>query len=411
MRIRAGVPETGGIRRGLMKEAIPVLMYHSIAPQISGWAFSYLSIDPEVFEDHISTLAASGYVGISLGELYDYVSGKGRLPPRAVVMTFDDGYLDNWVFAFPILKRHGFKATVFVSTDFIDRRSWVRPTLDDVWQGRARRGELVWRGFLAEDEMRRLQASELIDIQAHCKSHTWYFVSDRIVDFHHPGDTYPWLAWNARPDRKYLYLEEDQSDFVPFGSPVYDHHKAVVACRYFPDPKIEKDLVEHVRSQGGASFFDRPGWKDELNRLADEIAAHGLKARTETDQEYMTRLTEEITLSKVELEKMLGRELEFLCWPGGSYNEVATKVAREAGFRAMTLSSRDRGPHRNIPGEDPAWIRRTAATPWWAYRGRRVCTVDGAFLKHIIEDYKGYAFAGLRLKWLKASKLLASLFS
>jgi peptidoglycan/xylan/chitin deacetylase (PgdA/CDA1 family) len=391
-----------------MAEAVPVLMYHSIAPEIEGWAYSYLSIDPVVFEGHLAALKRSGFAAVSLGEFFDYVNARRRLPPRAVVLTFDDGYLDNWVFAFPILRKHGFRGTVFVSTDFIDRRPGVRPNLDDVWQDRSTQADLEWCGFLNADEMKHMIVSDVMDIQGHCKTHTWYFTAPDIIDFHHPGDGYPWLAWNARPERKPLYLEEDQSGFVGLGSPVYGHARAVIARRYFPDPKIEEALAEYVERRGGVGFFDQPGWRDELGRVAAGLSGETGRARYESPEEQNTRLREEIVLSKQEIEAITGRSVDFLCWPGGAYNDRAVEMAREAGYSAWTLSSRDPDPRRNQPGEDPRWIRRTAVVPWWSYRGRRVCGVDGDLLVGILKAYKGFAFAGMRVKWLKARRLLGS---
>jgi peptidoglycan/xylan/chitin deacetylase (PgdA/CDA1 family) len=375
---------------------------------MTDWAYSYLSIHPDVFEDHLLTLKASGYAGVSLPELFDYVAGKGRLPPRAVVLTFDDGYLDNWVFAFPILRKHGFKGTVFISTDFIDRTAGTRPNLDDVWQGRTGRDDLEWRGFLSGEELRRMLITEFMDVQGHCKTHTWYFTSPEIVDFHHPGDTYPWLAWNARPERKPLYLKEDQTDFVKMGSPVYAHAKAVVARRYFPDPSIEQILVDHVAQNGGPRLFESPGWRDGLRAVAAGLPRSGLQDRYESDEELATRLRDEILLTKQEIEGVTGRSVDFLCWPGGAYDERALEVARKAGYVAWTLGSRDPRRKKNVPGEDPTWIRRTAVVPWWSYKGRKVCTVDGVFLIRMLEAYKGVAFSGFKLKWLKVDRLLRS---
>ena len=391
-----------------MAEAVPVLMYHSIAPEIEGWAYSYLSIKPVVFEGHLAALKRAGFTAVSLGELLEYVSAKRRLPPRAVVLTFDDGYLDNWVFAFPILRKHGFRGTVFVSTDFIDRRPGVRPNLDDVWQGRSTQADLEWRGFLNADEMKHMILSDVMDIQGHCKTHTWYFTSPEIVDFHHPGDGYPWLAWNARPERKPLYLEEDQSGFVDLGSPVYSHAKAVVARRYFPDPGREEALGEYVGRRGGIEFFTRTGWREELGQVAAGLMGESAGARYESPEERMTRLREEIVLSKQEIEALTGRSVDFLCWPGGAYDHPSIEVAREAGYAAWTLSSRESDPRRNRPGEDPQWIRRTPVVPWWTYKGRWVCDLDGEFLVRILEAYKGFSFAGMRLEWLKVRRLLRS---
>jgi len=389
-------------------EAIPVLMYHSVAPQIPSWVFKHLSIDPEIFEDHIATLAASGYNSIFLSDLFAYVSGARNLPAQSVALNFDDGYLDNWVFAFPILKKYGFKATIFLSTDFIDRRDLVHQTLDDVWSGRCDRAGLTPGGFLGLREAKAMLASGLIDIQAHCKTHTWYFTGQTVVDFHHPGDAYPWLAWNARPERKHLYIEEDQTELVPLGSPVYQHDKSLLARRYFPDPRVEEALAGHVAANGGAAFFARPDWQQALLAVAREVSEGTLDDRYETEAERKARSREEITSSKHELTRLLDKPIDFLCWPGGAYDEAAVGVAKEAGYLAWTLASRLACSRRNLPGEDPTWIRRLAAAPWWYYRGQRRCAVDGRFLRLMIEDYKGFAFSRFRLRRHKLGELLRS---
>jgi hypothetical protein len=197
---------------------------------------------------------------------------------------------------------------------------------------------------------------------------------------------------------------------VRLGTPVYRNEEATIARRYFPDPRVDQALGDYVESHGGARFFDRPGWRHELGEVSGGILAGTLSDRYETDDERMSRLREEIVLSKQEVERLKGGSVDFLCWPAGAYDRTATDMAREAGYLAWTLSSRDRTPRKNMPGEDPTWIRRTAATPGWSYRGRKICDVDGEFLKRIIEAYKGFAFAGVRLKWLKLGRLIRSYF-
>lgn len=394
-----------------MHEPVAVLMYHSVAPAGAPWDFDFLSLPPDVFEDQIAGLERRGYTGITLSELHAYVSGTGRIPPKSVVITFDDGYLDNWVFAFPILRKYGFRATVFISTDFIDRSDTIRPTTADITDGRVRPEDLEWRGFLSPAEMQRMLNSDLIEIQGHCKTHTWYFTSDKIEDFHHPGDRRPWLAWNARPDRKPLYPARDQSEFVPWGSPVYEHRGALVARRYFPDPRVEADLREAVIGLGGRDFFRDPEWRKILHERAAAIAAGGLNDRLETDAERHTRLREEIILSKQELADVIGRPVEFLAWPGGGYDETCVEMAREAGYRAWTMAGAAKSGRRNVPGENPEWIRRLAVPPRWYSRGRKICHVDGEFLERLIGEFRGGAFAGFRLRWYKMEKYIESLFS
>ena len=390
-----------------MAEAIPVLMYHSVSPKNRSWVSRHLSLDPVIFEDHLRTLVDAGYTTICLSELYDYVAGRRHLPAKSIALTFDDGYLDNWVYVHPMLRKYGFRATVFVSTDFIDRRGHVRPTLEDVWSRRCVREALPSGGFLSAPEMRAMIESETVDVQAHCKTHTWHFTTKEIIDFHHPGDFYPWLAWNARPERKSLYMEEDQSEFVPFGSPVYTHDHSLVAHRYFPDTEIASHLVKWVASNGGREFFTRPQWRDLLGGEAERIGP-GAGGRHEGDCERFARLREEIADSKRDLEQVIGKRVDFLCWPGGSCDVDSIAIAREAGYKAWTLAGPGPVNKANLPGEDPAWIRRVPAIPWWDYRGHRVSAVDGKFVRLIIEKYRGAPGAALKLKAYKANRLLRS---
>jgi peptidoglycan/xylan/chitin deacetylase (PgdA/CDA1 family) len=392
-----------------MNEPVAVLMYHSVAPVMDDWVFKYLSIDPSLFDDHVATLKRKGYVPVSLQDLYDYVSGRTRLPPKAMVITFDDGYLDNWVFAFPILRKYGFKGTVFIPTDFIDRRDITRLNLQDVWQGKCSYGDLHYRGFLSVPEMKRMLVSEAMDIQGHCKTHTWYFASDRIVDFHHPGDGYPWLAWNARPDRKPHYMEEDQDSFVNLGTPVYDHGESLVVRKYFPDPRVESELCGFVESMGGRSFFQEPGWREIL---FDKAASARREAggSHETEAERVSRLRSEIWLPREEMSNLLDRPVDYLCWPGGAYDDTCLDIARDSGYSSWMLRSRDRHMRKNVPGEDPSWTRRMDVSPAWYRHGREICALDGDFLEHLIARYKGFFMAGLRLKWYQAEKLVGSYF-
>lgn len=383
-------------------------MYHSVAPQIAGWAFNFLSFEPACFEDHISALARAGYRSVLLDEVHDHVSGRRALPAKSVALTFDDGYLDNWVFAVPVLKKYGFKATVFVSTDFIDPRDVERPTADDVAAGSAKAEDLAYRGFLAVGEMKRMLASGLIDIQGHCKTHTWYFTGPRIVDFHHPGDSYPWLAWNLRPERKYIYLEEDQAEYTPWGSPIYEFQPAVRARRYFPGRDAQQVAVGVVEAGGGRRFFERPDWRSELMAAALRAAPEAGGGREETAAERRDRLGQEVVASRAELGRLLGKTIDYLCWPNGAYDETAVGLAEGAGYTAWTLASRAVTTQKNRPGEDPRWIRRMAAAPWWMFRGRRTGVVDGDFMKYLIEDYRGVALSSFRLRWYKLGKLLSS---
>ncbi len=104
------------------KNGIPVLMYHSIGGKNIK---KEIVLDKEIFELQIKTLFDKGYKTIMPGDLF--CSQKNE---KNIMITFDDGYKDNIDIAFPILKKYGFKATVFVATSSIG--SPGKMTIDDL---------------------------------------------------------------------------------------------------------------------------------------------------------------------------------------------------------------------------------------------------------------------------------------
>jgi peptidoglycan/xylan/chitin deacetylase (PgdA/CDA1 family) len=106
--------------------SIPILMYHSIAPDVDDKLGPYYRTvtSPRVFARQIDLLRASGHAAIKLSEAIDLLRGassESMLKQPSVVITFDDGFRDFYTDAFPILERAGFTATVFLPTDFIGR--------------------------------------------------------------------------------------------------------------------------------------------------------------------------------------------------------------------------------------------------------------------------------------------------
>jgi peptidoglycan/xylan/chitin deacetylase (PgdA/CDA1 family) len=79
-----------------------------------------LSVTPDLFAAHLDAMQAAGYTTISLYDLLDHLVQGTPLPDKPVIITFDDGYRDNYKNAFPRLRERGMQATFFVVTDFID---------------------------------------------------------------------------------------------------------------------------------------------------------------------------------------------------------------------------------------------------------------------------------------------------
>lgn len=97
-------------------QKIVVLNYHKIDETPIA-----LSVAPGDFERQMAYLKVQGYVSITPDQLADHLENKATLPERALLITFDDGYADNYVHAYPILKKYGFTATIFVVTDYLSR--------------------------------------------------------------------------------------------------------------------------------------------------------------------------------------------------------------------------------------------------------------------------------------------------
>jgi peptidoglycan/xylan/chitin deacetylase (PgdA/CDA1 family) len=342
------------------ESVVPSLMFHSVGLNDSDWMWSHLSEPVESFEATLRLFKARRCTTVLWGEVYEHVAGRRRLAARSVMPTFDDGYLDNWVLVWPLLKRYGMRATVFVSADFIEPDGPPRPTLDDVWAGKLRREDLQVAGFLRPSELERMSRSGVIDIQSHASTHTWLFTDGKLEDVYEPSkySRYPWMAWNARPERKPFYLTEDQSGFVPAGEPIFTHRKALIARQFTP----AREAVETFKQEW---IRERAAWQGapndiELRRRVLERA--GLTAKWpgsfETDDERRARVAGELGRSRKVLSRITGRNVDFLCWPGGAYDDVAMQAARDCGYKAFTLGSTDQSTKRNRPGENAETLKR-----------------------------------------------------
>nr|ART35838.1 B268 [uncultured bacterium]ART36428.1 C415 [uncultured bacterium]ART37313.1 E178 [uncultured bacterium]ART39345.1 H410 [uncultured bacterium]ART39661.1 J234 [uncultured bacterium] len=94
-------------------QGIPVLMYHHVSPNPG-----LVTISPATFHAQIAWLAKHNYRSISTDDLAAFLTGK-PLPEKSVMITFDDGYLDNYLYAHPILQAFGFKAVLFIITGWL----------------------------------------------------------------------------------------------------------------------------------------------------------------------------------------------------------------------------------------------------------------------------------------------------
>lgn len=138
---------------------VPVLNYHAVNDDIS----SDLVIRTDQFKAQMDYLDAHGYHTITLKQLDDYLTKGESLPDKPVLLTFDDGYVDNYYNVLPVLKAHHMHATLFMIGDAIGEG------------GR----------FVTADQLREMDANGF-DVQAHTYTHkkeTQFGKATLIQDF------------------------------------------------------------------------------------------------------------------------------------------------------------------------------------------------------------------------------------
>ena len=291
-----------------------ILMYHRVfEPEIDLWD---LSVSPAHFAEQMAVLRDQ-YQVLSLSDFAKHRSA-GTLPKRSVVVTFDDGYLDNLVFAKPILEEYEIPATVFITTGMIgqDREYW--------WD------ELERLILLTPTESQRVQLS--IEGKRYC----WDLPDEPMVD----------VDWVSAPMQVYLEMH--------------------ALIKLLPAEEIEASLAS-LRSQLAVGLSSRPYYRpmnqEELGQLVKgglvELGAHtvthpSLNAHLEAVQRT------EMNQSKQWLESLLQQPVQSFAYPYGDMDQTTARVARELGFEvACTVQQ---GPV--LKTTDAFWLNRYGVENW-----------------------------------------------
>jgi peptidoglycan/xylan/chitin deacetylase (PgdA/CDA1 family) len=142
-RVLAGPPTARIVR-------VPILMYHYIRvnPNPRDRFGADLSVRPDMFAQQMKLLAADGFHTMTIDDLAAIILNGAPLPSNPIILTFDDGYEDFYTAAFPVLKKYGLGATSFVIT-----------------------GKVGWGGYLTWDQMRKMQATGLVQFESHTVHH------------------------------------------------------------------------------------------------------------------------------------------------------------------------------------------------------------------------------------------------
>lgn len=133
---------------------LPILMYHKVSQTQN----DKLTISTDRLDNQLACLRRLGYQSISFSDLKEFEQSGAPLPEKPVILTFDDGYLSVYEWARPLLRKHGFSATVFLPTKYIGG-------FND-WDGGTER-------LMSEEQIRTLARSG-IEIGLHSHRHETY---------------------------------------------------------------------------------------------------------------------------------------------------------------------------------------------------------------------------------------------
>ena len=317
-----------------------VLMYHGVSFYPENYPWPQLVCHTELFERFLGMLNKAGFECLNLDDFYAYKSGQKRLKKKSCVLTFDDGFLDNWVFAAPLLKKHAWQGTVFVSQDFIQKDNAVRTRFDEVNYFSEKGKQLEHLNYCSEKELQLLDEEGILKVEAHAKSHSFLFSSNQIIGYYKQTEIDPFLEWNQNEIQKPYWMTSSARQ-VPIGAPVFEHLPSCANERcYKPDESANIQIAQYIQSihkEENESF--NPA---RVQQILEENPG-----KYETDEERHDRFEKELKGVKDWLEQLLNREIHYLAWPHGGISKLGIKKA----LKYYRLFQRAGGDIRNRPSD------------------------------------------------------------
>ncbi len=289
-----------------------VVYYHRILP------FKGYDIDLSTFEWQLSFF--SKHFEIVGADTLQRMKEGEKLSKTSVLITFDDGFFDNYVYAYPLLKKYSAKALLFVPTSKITSGK-KRKTLEDYWKSRIEFNKLDkpekkenalysslggnLKEFLHWEEIEEMVASGVFELGSHGHIHSKVFSSENVIDFYEGNNVHWSFAYANNKDLRR-------------GVPVFEM-KSSLACRRF-EPNDEFKLY-------CMDIYSRYNNTKEALEKVNEY-----KNRGKYEDDFQLRMESELKTSKELIKKNLGIDTKFLSWPWGEYCNNGVQIAKKLGF-------------------------------------------------------------------------------
>ncbi len=275
-------------------------MYHSIGEEsMDAWS---LRVRPKHFEEHMEVIRKMAQP-LSLTELYQSVEA-GKVPDRAIAITFDDGYFNNLQLGKPILEKNEVPATVFVASDFVEKG--ISYWWDDLEYA------LMRPGFLPDQLTLKLNGNE----------HHWElngaaeFSEEEAKKENLPR---PWFAEEGTRAHFHFSVWATLNEYLPHEQ--LELMKQVLEWSEIKMPELREAY--------------RPMTPNELHKLEDgnlvSVGAHTAH-HPMLDKQTAEIQRQEIVQGKQYLEDLLNHPVKNFAYPFGLYNDDTEGILKEADF-------------------------------------------------------------------------------
>ena len=291
------------------KSAVPIFLYHQVNPISS-------NVSPKTFEEHLKIIKKYNMETITISEYYN-----NKINKNSILLTFDDGYYDNFKYVFPLLKKYDMKATIFLNTLYIMDKRENEPEIKDnntvnleAMKKYIENGKATINQYMSWEEIKEMYDSGLIDFQAHSHKHMAIFKDIKIEGItKRDGMEAPEL---------YLYgeLEDNFPVFAKRGE--YSGKAKIIKREFF---KTFKNFYEE-------NIENKITDKNEILKKCQEFIDKNTEYFSdESEADYRKRIEEDYLENKKLIEKNLGNQVKFFCWPWGHRSKETIKILKELG--------------------------------------------------------------------------------
>ena len=316
--------ERGGALRGALDVATGAYPAFLFGGSIAGAVpvFHFHEVSRAWLEPRLQYLADNHYRTLTADEIARFVIDGVSPGDRAVGLTFDDAWASVWTVAAPLLRRFNQRAIVFAIPNRVPDAAAVRPAINPEESSPIEQHE--GPAFATWPELRAMQESGVADVQSHTRSHAMMFSDPGVVDFVTPDYAresilnHPVIA-----DVQGATLDADA-----LGAPLYVRRSRMSdARRFLHDAAVSDRCRAHVARNGGRAFFDRPGWREDLARLAQSSTG-----QFEDGQAGAAVIRQELGEGRAMLnEQLKTNTVKHVALPWGIAGDVARRAVADTG--------------------------------------------------------------------------------